>query len=260
MIENLKVLFKHRELLWTWSLRSIKVRYKQSILGVLWAILQPLSLMVVFSVIFTRIVQVPTQGLPYPIFSYTALLPWTFFSASIGLATPSLISNFSLVTKIYLPREIFPVSAVIASFVDFLVATVVFVGLIAFYRVPVRVTVVMVPLLVCIQTLLILGVALAASAVNVFYRDVRFVVPLGLQLWMYATPIIYPITLVPERYRMLYLLNPMTPLIQSYRAVMLEGVWPDWRGLAISAGISATVFILGYVYFKRVEWRFADII
>ena len=260
MIENLRTLLNYRELLWMWTLRGVKVRYKQSVLGAAWAILQPLSIMVIFSVIFTRFVRVPSQGLPYPIFSYTALLPWTFFATSIGFATSSLVGNMGLVTKIYFPREILPVSAVVVSFIDFLVASLVFVGLMVFYRIPVGITVLLVPLLLAVQVLLILGIVLLASAVNVFYRDIRFVVPLAVQLWMYATPIIYPVTLVPERFRGVYMLNPMTGLIESYRAVLLQGVWPDWSNLGIAAGVSAMLFLLGYTYFKRVEWQFADII
>jgi lipopolysaccharide transport system permease protein len=216
--------------------------------------------MVVFSVIFTRIVRVPTGDTPYPIFSYTALLPWTFFATAVGFAVPSLVNNMTLVTKVYLPREIFPLAAVGASFVDFLVAAVVFVGMMVVYRVQLGVTFLALPLLIVIQILLTLGVVLFAAAVNVYYRDVRFIVPLGLQLWMYATPVIYDVSLVPERFRSLYMLNPMAGLIEAYRAVTLRGVWPDWNTLGPAAALSALVFVLGYLYFKRVEWQFADII
>jgi lipopolysaccharide transport system permease protein len=260
MIENLRTLVGHRELLWAWMLRDIRVRYKQSLLGAAWAVLQPLSIMAVFSLIFAYIVPVPTDGIPYPVFSYTALLPWTFFATAIGFAVPSLVNNMSLVTKVYMPREIFPLAAVAGSFVDFLVASVVYVGLMIVYHIPVAVTLLAVPVLLLIQVLLTLGVVLFAAALNVFYRDVRFLVPLGLQLWMYATPIIYPISLVPEWLRPLYLLNPMTGLIEAYRAVALRGAWPDWASLAPAAGLSLLLFVLGYVYFKRVEWQFADII
>lgn len=260
MIGDLKTLHEYRELLWMWTIRDIKVRYKQSLLGAAWAILQPLSLMLIFSVIFTYFVKIPTEGIPYPIFSYSALLPWTFFANSIIFAVPSLVNNMNLLTKIYFPREIFPISAVAASFVDLLVASVVFVGMMLFYRVPVNITLLLVPVLLAIQILLTLGVVLLASAVNVFYRDIRFVVPVGVQLLMYATPIIYPVTLVPERFRAFYMLNPMAGLIESYRAVALQGTWPNWGYLGIAAGVSGTVFVLGYLYFKQVEWQFADVI
>ncbi len=260
MIEHLKTLYAYRELLWVWTFRDIKVRYKQSVLGGAWAILQPLSLMLIFSVIFTYFVKVPTEGIPYPIFSYSALLPWTFLATSISLAVPSLVQNMNLVTKIYFPREILPISVVAASFVDFLVASVVFVCMMLFYRVPFSITLLLMPVLVVMQTLLTVGVVLFASAVNVFYRDVRFVVPLAIQLWMYATPIIYPVTLIPERFRGLYMLNPMAGLIECYRAVALRATWPNWTYLGIVAGVSVGVFMLGYLYFKHVEWQFADLI
>jgi lipopolysaccharide transport system permease protein len=260
MLLHLKTLYAYRELLWTWTRRDILVRYKQSLLGAAWAILQPLSIMAVFSLIFTYIVKIPTDGAPYPVFSYTALLPWTFFATAISFAVPSLVNNMTLVTKVYLPREIFPLAAVSASFVDFLVASVVFVGMMLVYRLPLRITFLALPLLLAIQILLTLGVVLFAAAVNVYYRDVRFIVPLGLQLWMYATPIIYPVSLVPERFRPFYMLNPMAGLIEAYRAVTLRSAWPDWSSLGLAAAVSALAFVLGYVYFKRVEWQFADII
>jgi lipopolysaccharide transport system permease protein len=260
MLANLKTLLAYRELLWTWTLRDIRVRYKQSLLGALWAILQPLTVMAVFTIIFAYIVPVDTGNIPYPVFSYTALLPWTFFATAIGFAVPSLVNNITLVTKVYLPREIFPVAAIGSSFVDFLIASLVFFGMMLIYRIPLYTTLIAVPLLLLIQTLLTLGVALIASAINVFYRDVRFVVPLGLQLWMYATPVIYDVRMVPERFRAVYMLNPMAGLIEAYRAVALRGVWPDWTYLGAAALGSLLLFLVGYWYFKRVEWQFADII
>lgn len=260
LMAALRELWRYRGLLLTWTQRNIKVRYKQSLLGAAWAILQPFSTMVIFSVIFTYFVRVSTEGIPYPIFSYTALLPWTFFASSISLGVPSVVNNMNLVTKIYFPREIFPIAAVAASFVDFLVASVVFLGMMVFYRVPLRVTALLVPLLLAIQIVLTLGVVLLASAVNVRYRDVRFVVPLGVQLWMYATPIIYPVSLVPERWRTLYMLNPMAGLIEGYRAVILRGEWPQWECVGLAAVISVGLFLAGYWAFKRLEMAFADII
>jgi homopolymeric O-antigen transport system permease protein len=257
---HLNSLYRSRELLWIWTLRDIKVRYKQSVLGAAWAVLQPLSLMLVFSLIFTYLIQVPSDGIPYPVFSYTALLPWTFLSSSISLATPSLLQNMNLVTKIYFPREILPISAILASFLDFLIASLVFLGLILYYHIPIRITFILLPFLLIVQVLLTLGLVLFASAVEVFYRDVRFIVPLAIQLWMYATPVIYPVNLVPERFRFIYMLNPMAVLIESYRAIILKGIWPEWIYLWIAAGISGLFFVFGYYYFKKVDWQFADII
>ena len=260
MLEHLKELLAHRELLWMWTRRDIKVRYKQSILGGAWAILQPLSLMVMFSVIFTYVIEMVSVGSPYPIFVYTALMPWTFFASSITLAVSSLIGNINLLTKIYFPREILPLAIIAAGFVDFLVASLVFVGLTVVYRVSPTVTWLWFPLLLGIQILLTAGVALLTSAIVVFYRDVRFVVPLGMQLWMYATPIIYPVSMVPERLRNLYMLNPMAGLIDGYRRALLLGENPSMQYVASSAFISITVLLIAYWYFKRVEWQFADII
>jgi lipopolysaccharide transport system permease protein len=243
-----------------WTFRDIKVRYKQSVLGAGWAILQPLSLMLIFSVVFTYFVKVPTGGIPYPVFSYSALLPWTFFASSIGFAVPSLVQNMNLVTKIYFPREILPISAVGAGLVDFAIASLVFIGMMLFYGLPITAKLLLLPVLLAIQILLTLGVVLIASGVNVFYRDVRFVVPLVVQMWMYVTPVVYPVTAVPERFRGLYMLNPMAGLIQSYRAITLLGTWPNWGYLGFAAGISIVVFAVGYWYFKHVEWQFADLI
>jgi lipopolysaccharide transport system permease protein len=260
MIVHLQTLWSFRELVWMWILRDIRVRYKQSLLGAAWAVLQPVALMIVFTVVFSIFARVPTDGAPYPIFSYTALLPWTLLATSISFGVTSLVNNMNLVTKVYFPREILPLSAIGASFVDFAIASFVYLGLMIFYRVPVHVTLLAVPVLLAVQIVLAAGVILFASAANVFYRDIRFVVPLAVQVWMYATPIIYPLSLVPERFRMVYMLNPMAGLIESYRAVALYGQWPDWSYLGIAAVVSMVVFGLGYAYFKRVEWQFADVI
>ena len=260
MLQHIRRLYQYRELLLIWIAREVKVRYKQSLLGGAWAMLQPLSLMVVFSVIFTNFVKIPSDGVPYPVFSYSALLPWTFFATSVSFAVTALTQNMNLVTKIYFPREILPAAAVAAAFVDFLVASIVFVAMLLFYRMPLGAPLLLVPLLVAIQVLLTLGIVLFASAVNVFYRDVRFVVPLGLQIWMYATPIIYPVSVIPERLRGLYMLNPMADLMEAYRATTLRGALPDLGYLGNAAILSILVFVLGYLYFKRVEGRFADII
>ena len=260
LVEQLKLLIQFRELLYIWALRELKVRYKQSLLGAAWAVLQPLSLMIVFSVIFTSFVKIPTNGVPYPIFSYSALMPWTFFLTSITMAVSSLTQNINLVTKIYFPREVLPLAIVGAAFIDFLVGALVLVSMMLFYRVPITWSLVLFPIIVIVQIALTVGIALLVSAVNVFYRDARFLVSLGLQLWMYATPIIYPLSVVPERFRGIYLLNPMAGLIESYRAVILHGEPPNFGYLAMAAVISAVVLVLGYRYFKHVEWQFADVI
>ncbi len=260
MLSHIQELFRYRELLWMWIVRNLKVRYKQSLLGVAWAILQPLSATVIMAVVFSRFIRVSTDGIPHPIFYYSAMLPWTFSSTAISFGTSCLINNMGLVTKIYFPREILPIAAVMASFVDFLIAAVIFIGMIIFYRVSVSLSWVWVPALLLIQTLLTLGIVLLASALNVFYRDIRFVVPLGMQLWMYLTPIIYPLSQVPERFRSLYMLNPMAGLIDSYRRIVLQAQWPDPTYLLTASIASVVLFALAYVYFKRAEAVFADLI
>jgi lipopolysaccharide transport system permease protein len=260
MLANVQELSAHRGLLISWVMRDIKVRYKQSLMGTAWAILQPLSATLIFAVIFSHFVRVDTDGIPYPIFYYSALLPWTFFTSSITFGVGSLVSNMSLVTKIYFPREILPLSAVLASMVDFFVASLIFVGMMILYQVPLSVSLLCIPLLFFIQVTLTVGVVLLASAVNVFYRDMRFVVPLGLQLWMYLTPIIYPLKMVPERFRTVYMLNPMAGVIDSYRRVILQGKWPEMTYLLLAAAVSVMLLLGAYRYFKRAEAVFADII
>jgi lipopolysaccharide transport system permease protein len=253
-------LLEARELLFTWTRRDFKVRYSQSVLGAAWAILQPLSLMVIFSVIFSVFMKVPTDGIPYPVFAYTALLPWTLFANSLSFAIPSLVNNMNLVSKIHFPREVLPLSAIMVSFIDFLIASSIFVLMLLFYRVPVGPAILLVPLVLLIQIILMFGVSLVASAVMVFYRDVRFVVPLTLQIWMYLSPVIYPVTLVPERLRPFYFLNPMAVLIDSYRRLILFNQTPDWLYLALAALVSVSVAVVAYRYFKRAEREFADLI
>jgi lipopolysaccharide transport system permease protein len=259
MIQHLKTLYNNYELLWMWSMREVKIRYKQSLLGAAWAIFQPVVLTVMFTVVFSYFARVPTEGVPYPIFAYTALLPWTLFSTAISFAVPSLVNNMQLVSKIYFPREILPLAAILAAVLDFLIAFVVFSAMIVYYQMPVGTTLFWIPLLVLIQLALMIGVSLFASAINVFYRDIRFVIPLALQLWMYASPVIYPVNLVPEQFRILYLLNPMAGLINSYRQIVLKGEAPLPLDIVLAGAVSILLVVLGYLYFKRVEPRFADI-
>lgn len=260
MIASLKELYQYRELLRRWVLREIGVRYKQSFLGAAWALLQPLTMMVTFTLVFSFLARVPTGGVPYPVFSYVALLPWTFFATSINFGVSSLVNNLNLVTKIYFPREILPLGAIGASFFDFLIASTIFLPMLLFYRIPLSWTIVWVLLLVVLQILLTLGVTLLGSALIVLYRDVRFIVPLALQIWLFATPIIYPVSLVPERLRPFYMLNPMAGIITSYRQVILFGQPPVLGYLSLSAVVTLVLFVIGYVTFRRLEMSFADVI
>lgn len=260
LIEEFAKLRDYRDLLRLWTMRHIRIRYKQSLLGGAWAILQPLSLTLIFTIVFTYIVHVPTGGVPYPVFSYSAMLPWTFLAVSLAAAVTAITQDMNLVTKIYFPREILPASGVFAALVDLGVGALILIGMLLVYRLPLSPKIILIPVLVATQTALVLGLALIIAALNVYYRDFRFVVPLGIQLWFYATPIIYPLALVPEQLRPLYMLNPMTGIIEAYRAVLLYDAWPAWPYLLAAVAFSATALLGGYWIFKRLEASFADII
>jgi len=253
-------IINYHELVANIALRDIKIRYKQSVLGILWAILQPVAMMVVFTIIFSYFIKIPSDHIPYPIFSYTALLPWTFFATSLSFAVPSIISNINLVTKIYFPREIFPVASVLAALFDFCISAIIFLVMFCFYRMPVTVNIFYLMPLLAIQVIFILGVVLFASAVNVYYRDVRYVMPFIIQLWMYLSPVIYPISIIPGRLKILYMLNPMATIIDGYRRVLLLGKPPDLFFLTLAGGISLLTFVLSYHFFKKIEMTFADVI
>ena len=260
MVSHLTELITYRQLLGKWVVRDVKIRYKQSLLGIFWAILQPLAITLIFSLIFSRIVRVPTDGAPYPLFYFAAIMPWVFFSSSIGFAAPSLVNNLSLVTKVYFPREIIPISSIMASFVDFCFAGLVYAGMMVLYRAPVNASFLLLPVLVTLQILLSLGVGLILAALNVSYRDVRFVVPVALQLWLYLTPVIYPVSMIPERFRGLYLLNPMAGVIDAYRQILVWGQMPAPASLLPALVISMATIIGAYAYFKWSEAEFADVI
>jgi lipopolysaccharide transport system permease protein len=256
----LVALYRYRDLLWLWTAREVRVRYKQSLLGVTWAILQPLALTLVFTLVFSRLVRIDTAGVPYPVFAYAALVPWTFFATSLSFGIPSLVNNLNLVTKIYFPREVIPVASVGAALLDFIVALLILGVMLVVYRIwPGIQTLWLVPLLI-IQIILTIGVTLLGSALIVFFRDVRFVIPLLTQVWMYASPIIYPVDLVPERWQSYYFLNPMAGLIDGYRRTLVMGAAPQMPALLLAAFISLLLLVISYTLFKRVEPLFADLI
>lgn len=257
---HLRELWRFRDLLWALSMRAIKARYKQSVLGVGWAIIQPFAMMVIFTIIFSKFAKVDTGDTPYAVFSYAALLPWQLFSTSVTRGGTSIADNGSIVKKIYFPREVCPVSAVGAALVDFAVASVMLVLLMLFYHVGISALALLLPVVLIIQLMLTFGIIFFLSAVNAFYRDIGFGLPLVLQIWMYASPVVYPISLVPERYQQLYMLNPMTPVIDSFRRVLVEDQMPHWNYLGIAAGVAFVCMIIGYSYFKRAEGLFADVL
>ena len=253
-------LYNYRDLLLLWTGREIRVRYKQSVLGVGWAILQPIALMIVFSLVFSRIIKVDTGGIPYPIFSYAALVPWTFVATSLSFGIPSLVNNLNLVSKIYFPREILPVASIGAALLDFAMAGLVFIGMMLIYQIPVTINILWVIPLLGIQIILTVGVTLLGAAAIVFFRDVRFIIPLLIQIWMYASPVIYPASLIPEQYQTLYFLNPMAGIIAGYRSALVLGETPNLMALLLATIVSAVLLLLGYVTFKRSEPLFADLI
>ena len=260
MDSNLSLLIQYKDLLWSWTKRTISARYQQSILGGLWIIAQPLSTVFVFSIIFTYFVPIDTGDIPYPVFSYIAIIPWTFFATSISDMTTSLVANISLVTKIYFPREVLPISAMLARGLDFTVGFgIFFIVMLIFRAFNPTTSWLLLPLIVFIQILLILGFGLLASAMNVFFRDVQSILTLIIQLWFYASPIIYPVSMVPKNLLPYYYINPMAGVLESYRAILLYGTIPG-NYVLISAGISVGLFILGYSVFKRAEPKFADIV
>jgi lipopolysaccharide transport system permease protein len=260
MREHLAELLQHRELTWSFALRDIKARYKQTALGAAWAVLQPFSLMVVFTLVFSRFAKVSSDGLPYPIFSYTSLIFWSFFSMVVSQGTVAIVANASLVRKIYFPRETLLISIVISAAIDLGVAGTIFAGMLAYYRIALTWTVLWLPVLLVVQTLFAFAVICISSAVQVYYRDVGHALPLLLQLWMFATPVAYPLSAVPEPVRPLYVLNPMTPIIDGYRRVILQGLAPDWASLGAAVSLTLVLIVAGYTLFKRAEGTFADVI
>jgi lipopolysaccharide transport system permease protein len=239
-------------------MRIIRSKYEQSVLGWLWAIAQPVAQVATFAVIFTRVVPVDTGGVPYPLFSYAAMTPWMFLSTSLVDMSGAIVDNLRLVTKIYFPREVLPIAVMLARFMDFLVALVLMLVLVLYYGVGLHPTLLWLPVLVLIQFAFTLGVGLAAAAANTFLRDVRPALQLVVQLWFYASPIIYPISAVPERLRAVYALNPTVGLLEGYRAMWLGQPAPIGY-VAVSAAISLVCLLAGYAFFKRSEAVFADI-
>jgi lipopolysaccharide transport system permease protein len=249
-----------RELLVAWTTRTIRARYQQSLLGWLWAIIQPAASVVIYTIVFTRIVRVDTGGIPYPVFSYVTVVPWTLLATALTDMTSSLVSNMNLVQKIYFPREVLPIAAMLARLMDFGIAALLLFVLMAAFGMPILPpTAVYLPLILATQLMLMIGLGLTFAAMNVFFRDMQSLLALGLQLWFYASPIIYPASLVPEAYRSLYFMNPMAGILQSYRDVLLLSA-PPGHYLGYAALSSITIFLLGYWLFKRVESTFADII
>jgi len=258
---DLQELWNYRELFYFLAWRDIKVRYRQTAFGVLWAILQPLLTMVVFTVFFGRVAGIAPAGIPYPIFSYLGLLFWQLFSNSLTNASDSFVANAKLVQKVYFPRLVLPISSTLVSLVDFLAATVVFAGLLIYYRiVPTPLGILLLFPAIVITMLAASGLGLVFATMNVKFRDVKYALPFFTQLLMFLTPVIYPVTLIPEKFRFLLSLNPMTGVIETMRAAFLGLGQVSWLTLGISLGISLILVFIGYFYLYRSESEFADVI
>ena len=257
---NLRDLWVYRELLYFLAWRDIKVRYKQTALGAAWAILQPFLTMLLFSVIFGYLAGLPSEGVPYPIFVFTALIPWQLFAYALTQSSTSLVADQNLITKIYFPRLVIPLSSVIAGLLDFAIALVFLLAMMVLFRVPATWRILSLPLFVILTLGTAMAVGLWLSALNVQYRDVRYALPFLTQFWFFATPISYSITLIPEQWQLLYSLNPMVGVVEGFRWALLGTTTVNIPVITVSTGVVLLLLISGLVYFKRMEDSFADVI
>ncbi len=259
-LQDLKEIWQYKELLYFFTWRDLKVRYKQTVIGILWAIFQPFMTMVIFSIFFGKLAKMPSDGIPYPIFVYTGLLLWQFFSAALSETSNCLVSNQAIITKVYFPRLILPISAVITKLVDFAIASVILVGLMAYYNyLPNFSGLLIIPLLLLITFMAAVGFGLFLAAINVKYRDVRYALPFFIQMMLFVTPVIYPAS-IAGKYSWILAINPMTGVIKAARAAILGNAPINWTLLLISGAACLIMLIIGIIYFKKTERYFADIV
>jgi len=258
---NLRDIWVYRELVFFMIWRDIKVRYKQTLLGAAWAVIQPVMTMLVFNFIFGSVAKVPTDGIPYPIFSYTALLPWGLFVTALNQASRSLTSNHNMITKVYFPRLVLPMASVLAGLVDFAIAVVIMLGMMWYFKVTPTLSVLWtLPLFLLLAIITALGVALWLSAINVKYRDVNYALPFLTQFWLFITPVAYSANVISEKWQLVYSLNPMAGVVNGFRWALLgAGNGPD-LALWVSTGISVLILVSGLFYFRNMERTFADTI
>ena len=257
---DLRDLWAYRELLYFLTWRDLKVRYKQTALGVAWAVIQPLFTMLIFTLFFGRLAKVPSDGVPYPVFVYAGLLLWTFFSNAVSHSGNSLVGNSNLLTKVYFPRAIIPGAAVAAGLVDLFIAFGVLVVLMIYYHVSISWTIILLPALIGLTTLLALGMGMWTSALNVKYRDIRYALPFIIQLWMFVSPVIFPASFVPEKWRWAMALNPLTGIIEGFRSALFGRTPFDWFAIGISTAITFAILLYAAYTFRRMERTFADIV
>ena len=258
-LPDFREIWAYRELLWVLALRDIRVRYKQAVLGAAWAVIRPLMQMLIFTVLFGRLAKIPSDGAPYPVFVFAGLLPWTFFANTVSASAHSLVASSNLVSKVYFPRLIVPAASMGSALLDFFVSLVLLLALLLWYGLSWSPAMLLAPLLIFGMMVLALGLGTFLAALSVTYRDVAQVVPFAIQLWMFATPVIYPISFIPDQWRWVLLANPMTGYTEAFRACIL-GQPVDWSMLGVSVAISMVLLGLGVAYFQRVEQRFADVI
>jgi len=257
---DLKGIWQYRELLYFLVWRDLKVRYKQTVIGIGWAVLQPFVTMVVFTVIFGKLVKVPSDGLPYPIFAYSALLPWNYFASALQRCVASVVGDAALVSKVYFPRLILPLAGTVSGFADFFVSFLLLLGMMAFYGLGVSWSALALPFLLLLALCSALAVGLWLSALNVRYRDVGHTIPFLMQVWMYASPIVYPVSMIPEKYRFMYSLNPMAGVIEGFRWALLGKQSPDFSVMAVSTAVVLLLIIGGLIFFRNMERTFADVV
>jgi lipopolysaccharide transport system permease protein len=257
---KLRELWVYRELVYFLAWRDISVRYKQTVLGATWAIIQPFFTMLVFSLFFGRLAKVPSDGLPYPIFTFAALLPWQYFATAISSSSDSLVGNANLLSKVYFPRLVIPLASILPGLIDFAIAFVVLVGMMLFYGIAPTLNIIWLPLLLFLALITALGVGLWLSAMNVQYRDIRYTIPFITQFWMFASPVAYPSSMVPEQWRWLYAINPMVGVLEGFRWALLGTDTAPDSILVVSSIIAVTLLITGAMYFRRMEKTFADVV
>jgi lipopolysaccharide transport system permease protein len=251
--------WRYRVLLYFLAWRDIKVRYKQAALGAAWAIIQPLFTMIIFTLFFGRLASLPSEGIPYPLFSFCALLPWTYFSATLSQAGNSLVGNANLVTKVYFPRVLLPAASVLSGMLDFVVGSAFLVVMMIYYHRRPGWSLLLVPLFVVGMMLVTLSISLLLAAMNVRYRDVKYVLPFMVQLWLFVTPIIYPVSFVPRKFQFFLAFNPMAGIVEGFRACIFS-TRMDWRLVGISGAVTLVILVTGAVYFRKTERSFADIV
>jgi lipopolysaccharide transport system permease protein len=257
---DLAAIWHHRVLLYFIVWRDLKIRYKQTIIGIGWAVIQPLITMLIFTAIFGYFARMPSDGLPYPIFAYSALLPWNYFATALNRCSVSVVADAHLITKVYFPRLILPIAGTLSGLVDFSISFVLLLGMMAWYGIAPGWAVLIVPAFLGLALVTALSMGLWLSALNVRYRDIGYTIPFLVQVWMFLSPIVYPVSIIPEKYRLLYSVNPMAGVIEGFRWALLGKASPDFLVMAVSAVVVGVLFVTGLVFFKNMEQTFADVV